>query len=181
MLNLISLKKKEVPEELQRTEKIFDTKLKQLEVFSDPNKFLLAEKNGIPYYTYITSNNLLNSNNNYICFIDLDENSKLASTCLEISEQNDDKNTFSTLAKIVTDSPPWRKFKEFFKFESSILNDINNPDEIAKSDLLKTKEIKIMKTNGIGNIIALINKNNSLMLTNIETKSKILKLFILFF
>jgi hypothetical protein len=173
MFNIFSLKKKEVSEELQRTEKVFDA-IKEPVENSDPNKFLLAEKNSIPYFIYITSNNIINANNLHICFIDLEETLKLIPRSLEFSEKVEDRNLTNQIKKRISDFLRFGKVRDFFKFESEEgIKDINKLDDKTKKELLKfPKEINTIKINSIGKILASINRYGALMLTNIENKSK---------
>ena len=173
MLNIFSLKKKEVSEELQRTEKVFDAIKEPVEI-SDENKFLIAEKNSIPHFIYITSNNILNANNLYICFIDLEESLKLIPKSFEFYEKVEDKNLTNQITKRISEYLRFEKVRDFFKFESEErIKDINRLDDKTEKELLKfPKEINLIKINSVGKIFASINRYGALMLTNIENKSK---------
>jgi len=173
MLNIFSLKKKEVSEELQRTEKVFDA-IKEPAEISDMNKFLLAEKNSIPYFVYITSNNILNANNMNIWFIDLEESLKLIPKSFEFSEKVENRNMTNQITKRISEYLRFEKVRDFFKFESDErIKDINKLDYKTENELLKLpKEINPIKINSVGKILASINRYGALMLTNIENKSK---------
>jgi len=174
MLNFLLFRKKEVPAELQRTEKVFEGKINTAEDISDPNKFMLAEKDGLPYYIYIPINSLMISNNPFVCITNLEENFHLIPKILELGEISDSRMSISNLTRLIPKFSFWDKMKNFFSFEPVSVNNENISDEFTKQSKLNTKEIKIMKVNSVGTTVALVSRNNLITITNIEDKSKIL-------
>ena len=172
MLNFLLFRKKEVPAELLRTEKVFDSKINVAEEISDPNNLMLAENNGIPYYICIPSNNLIISNNPYVYITNIQENFQLIPKNLELREISNSRMSISHLTRLIPKISLWDKMKNFFWFEPSDVNNGKIVEKFTKQPQLNPKEIKIMKINSVGTTVALVSRNNLITITNIEAKSK---------
>lgn len=168
MFNYYLFKKKEIADELKSIETVIDTKIKE-NTNIDVNRFLLAEKNCIPYYVYISANKLMNANDSKICFFDLEAVMKLTPRGVD-NRIGDKKSRFSLkeLSNSVSNLLKIDKIKQFFSFSS------NGFDILSKAEI-KSREILKMAVNSLGYMIAMITNNNLLILVNLERESKINK------
>jgi hypothetical protein len=179
MLINLNLKQKEIPDELMSIVNIPSISAEEDNFYLDNNKFLIAEKNSLPYHITINEINLMRANNNRIWFYDIEESLKQVPRGVENKILPYSKSFFGYkfIKNILYDNTHYilkflgnNKIKEYFKLFS------NNSDGFSKlsEEDLKQKEIKMISINSLGQVIAMIYKFNLIILIDIEKESKII-------
>lgn len=171
MLRLLSLTKKEVPEELQRTEMVIQSYKEDENEIKNENNFLIAEKNSVPIYVRITAQNLIHANNREIQFFDIEE--KFLSKPDVINNCEYIQNIkLETALSHYSISGVLNFIKGLAKFKKS--KELVEEDGFNQIKKLK-KENKFIIINSMGEIICII-ANNLLLLISLGKDGKIIYL-----
>lgn len=162
------IKKKEIPDELKTIIQVIETKRKEMEeyeVIEDGNKFLLAEKNCIPHYKYISSSKLVNANDDRVCFYDIEELLKL--TPRGVENMLEKKSKFAALVSYFKQVVQWDKIKEIIRIEPADGMSLLSTEEV------KQKEIKNISVSALGQNIALVSRHNIILLVRMEAEGNL--------
>jgi hypothetical protein len=184
---------KEIPDELKVIETVIPAKMCELGTSElSENKFLIAECNGIPEYVNVNDEKFLNKSEQSLFFYDVEELSTHQPRNLK-NEIKDDVEGKGELNKISSNMKIFMNFNfdVFSLFEKSIsyaydyfaninlkqllrfgFSSPNEGFEKLSEEEINIRHIKFMSENSLGNLVALVNRYNKLMIIDLENKSK---------
>lgn len=179
---------KEIPDELKVIETVIPPHMFNLREEPSENKFLIAEYNGTPEYVIVKDENFSNRSEQSLFFYDVEDLSMKQPQNLE----NEKKIDFKEKGKL-------NKITSNFNFNFDLFSLLEKPISYAYNYILNinikqklrlgfsqqkdgfdklseeeihTRQIKLTSINSLGNLAALVNRYNKLMIIDLENKRK---------
>lgn len=179
---------KEIPDELKVIETVIPPHMCDLREEPSENKFLIAEYNGTPEYVIVKDEKFSNRSEQSLFFYDVEDLSIKQPQNLENEKKKDFKEK-GQLNKITSNLN--FNFDIFSLFEKSIsyaynyISNINIKQKLRlgfsqpnegfdklSEEEIHTRQIKLTSINSLGNLAALVNRYNKLMIIDLENKRK---------
>ena len=139
-------------------------------IISEKDKFLLAEKNGIPIHVLISATKPETVNDNKVFFFNIEELLNKSPSGIENKIMEEKEGYVTSLINYFLHFTNLNYFKKIImKFDLS-------HEEVKKkkfNEEMMMKEIKLLKINANGNIIAMVNRNNFLIVIKSGKNGKI--------